>query len=253
MDYEAQHTRASRAPAYPPLKRRIGRMLMRRKRQVRQHEFASVWQIVGLVQDEDWSVPFVTDSAFVFLYVVELNEFGLDTQYPNDPVLRVLAIRPPFPQCPSIVEQHRLGASLREYLNTQLAASHLVRHFVVVFKQQTMRIPWRWKDSSVLGRGQYLAVINAATQVNGLTPLEVRLIQSEQKIQREPTGAATGRACESPISLAPRFSHYGDASHLVHQPYATTASRLASPVPVSLSQHGARVGSFRRSMTNPIL
>lgn len=147
MDYEAQHTRASRAQAYPPLKRRIGGMLMRGKRK---REFASVWQILGLVQDEDWSVLLETDSAFVFLYVVELNEFGLDFQYPSDPTLRVLAIRPPFPQCPT-VEKHRLGASLREYLNTQLAASHLVRHFVVVFKQQTMWIPWRAKDSSVLG------------------------------------------------------------------------------------------------------
>lgn len=129
----------------------MSRILLRRKRQIPQQEFASVWQILGLVEDEDWSGTEETNSAFVFLYGVDFTEIGLEGQLMRDAPVRVLAVRPPVSQCPSPVEHHRIGANLRDYLRSQLAASPLMRHFILVFKEQPLRLRRKSKASSLLG------------------------------------------------------------------------------------------------------
>lgn len=151
MEHTGRVRPAARERVQPPLKLRMSRLLLRRKRQIAHQEFASVWQILGLVEDEDWSTSEETSSAFVFLYAVDFTEIGLEGQLTRDAPVRVLAVRPPVSQCPSPVEQQRISANLRDYLRSQLAASPLMRHFILVFKEQPLWVGRRSKNSSLLG------------------------------------------------------------------------------------------------------
>ncbi|KAL8453940.1 hypothetical protein Emed_000651 [Eimeria media] len=216
---------AARMRAQPPLKLRMSRILLRRKRQLPQQEFASVWQILGLVEEEDWSGSDDANSSFVFLYAVDFTEIGLEGQLTRDAPVRILAVRPPVLQCPSPVEQHRIGTNLRDYLRR---------------------------------RGQYVAVINAATQVNGLTPLEVRLVQ-EQEGGRQLTASPTARTVAGySASMASRFSRSVDVSHHAQLqqlhgalPLGPQGGGLIAPG-VNGQQFTPRMSSMRRGMTNSI-
>lgn len=142
---------AARVRPQTPLKFRMSRILPRRKKQIPQQEFASVWQVLGLVEEEDWCGSGQINSCFVFLYAVDFTEIGLEGQLTRDAPVRILAVRAPVSQCPSPVEQHRISANLRDYLRSQLAASPLMRHFILVLRDQPL---WksRNKSSSLLGR-----------------------------------------------------------------------------------------------------
>ncbi|KAL8437198.1 hypothetical protein ACSSS7_001116 [Eimeria intestinalis] len=251
---------ATRPPArvrvQPPLKLRMSRILLRRKRQLPQQEFASVWQILGLVEDEDWSGAEEANAAFVFLYAVDFTEIGLEGQLTRDAPVRILAVRPPVLQCPSPVEQHRIGTNLRDYLRSQLAASPLMRHFILVFKEQPLWRGRKSKSSSLLGRGQYVAVINAATQVNGLTPLEVRLVQ-EQEGGRHLTASPTERTVAGySASMASRFSRSVDVTHHAQLQQIYGALPVVQPGLISPGAAGQqftpRMSSMRRGLTNSL-
>ncbi|KAL8430134.1 hypothetical protein Efla_001798 [Eimeria flavescens] len=242
----------------PPLKLRVGRLLLRRKRQLPQQEFASVWQILGLVEEEDWSNSEETRPAFVFLYAVDFTEIGMDGQLTRDAPVRVLAVRPPVLQCPSVVEQQRVGANLRDYLRSQLAASPLMRHFILVFKEQPLWRSRKSKASSLLGRGQYIAVINAATQVNGLTPLEVRLLQEQERGMQLTASPTTRTVAGYSASIASRLSRSADAHHLqLQQAHGGLGGPQlgllqGGPSACQAPQFTPRMSSMRRGMTNSI-
>ncbi|OEH75677.1 hypothetical protein cyc_03060 [Cyclospora cayetanensis] len=141
-----------RGQVQPPLRLRMGRILLRRKK-VSQQDFSSVWQLLGLVEDDDWatSAEEAASTSFVFLYAVDVTDVGLEGQVPRNAPIRVLAVRPPVSQCPSLVEHQRIASNLRDYLRSQLASSPLTRHFIFVFNEKHTWIGLRSKSTSILG------------------------------------------------------------------------------------------------------
>lgn len=242
----------------PPLKIRMSTILRRRKRPLPQQEFSSVWKILGLLEEEEWTGSEETHSAFVFLYAVDFTEIGMEGQLTRDAPVRVLAVRPPVSQCPSPLEHDRIGSNLRDYLRSQLAASPLMRHFVLVFKEQPLRIGRKSKTTSLLGRGQYVAIINAATQVNGLTPLEVRLVQEQGGGQLLTAAPSARTVAGYSASMASRISRGADATyHLQYHPShgLLPGSQLAFTTPQTAQQQQQQqfaplFGSIRRGTTN---
>ena len=116
------------------------------------------------MEDEEWATTAeeAASSSFVFLYAVDFTELGLEGQLTRDAPVRVLAVRPPVSQCPSPVEHHRVGTSLKEYLRAQLGASPLMRHFILVFKAQPLRLGRRNKHTSLLGEFSFTPPLDAA-------------------------------------------------------------------------------------------
>lgn len=257
MDQEGRPRPTGTVRVRQTLKLRMSRILTRKKRQIPQQEFSSVWQIVGLVQDEVWFNTEGINPAFVFLYVLNVSETGLDPQHSAESAVHVLAVRPPISQCPSPAERHRIGTNLRDYLSSQLAASPLVKHFIVVFKEQRLWAKRRSKHSSFLGRGQYVAMINTASQVNGVTPLEVRLVQELQARQRLTASSSSQAPAAHSASASSRPWHSADASHLtpIQQIHGTVSANqlpLTTPPPSQLQPITSRVGSMRRGIPSSV-
>eukprot|EP00070_Physeter_catodon_P050385 XP_028357279.1 uncharacterized protein LOC114488022 [Physeter catodon] len=114
------------------------------------------------------------------------SKYGLGSAFSPMTVFTIgvrVAVKPSTPS-----EERKTTLYLRDYLASQLATYPFLRHYVLITKYKKRRSFWpfstHWRQPpafSVIGTGQYTAVLNASTQVDGLTPLEVCLVHRQRR------------------------------------------------------------------------
>ncbi|KEP59877.1 UNVERIFIED_CONTAM: hypothetical protein HHA_230190 [Hammondia hammondi] len=146
-------------------------------------EYANVFLILGLYDGE------LIQNGYVCLRAADVTDWGVEG-VPHAAAQEVVvigvkaAVKPP-----TLTEERRAVIYLRDYLASQLTGYPFLRHCILVNKRNR-----RSSNSnvyySVLGTGQYMAIVNAATQVDGMAPLEVCVVRRSGGPQFEMAGTS---------------------------------------------------------------
>lgn len=146
-------------------------------------EYANVFLILGLYDGE------LIQNGYVCLRAADVTDWGVEgVSYAVAPEVVVIGVKAAV-NPPTLTEERRAVIYLRDYLASQLAGYPFLRHCILVNKRHR-----RSRNSNVyytvLGTGQYMAIVNAATQVDGMAPLEVCVLRRSGGPQFEMTGAS---------------------------------------------------------------
>ncbi|PHJ24609.1 hypothetical protein CSUI_001540 [Cystoisospora suis] len=143
-------------------------------------EYANVFLVLGLYDGGD-----LIQNGYVCLRAADISDGGVEgggaggtgasCNYSVQPDIVIIGVKVAI-TAPTLLEERRAVIYLRDYLANQLSVYPFLRHCILVTKKSKKR---RKKTVfyTVLGSGQYTAIVNASTQVDGITPLEVCLLR----------------------------------------------------------------------------